>query len=97
MAAKSVKTSINCNPVDNCWITLVLDKRTNKQTDEYPMAVCFTIERKRYYHKLPGMAYQKEFTTFKELWNSIFQSKKNKAAEAVDEQEEEKVLQLELS
>lgn len=60
MATKSVKTSINCNPVDNCWITLVLDKRTNKQTDEYPMAVCFTIERKRYYHKLPGMAYQKE-------------------------------------
>ncbi len=48
MATKSVKTSINCNPVDNCWITLVLDKRTNKQTDEYPMAVCFTIERKRY-------------------------------------------------
>ena len=39
-----------------------------------------------------GMAYQKEFTTFKELWNSIFQSKKKKAAEAVDEQEEEKVI-----
>ena len=38
------------------------------------------------------MAYQKEFTTFKELWNSIFQSKKKKAAEAVDEQEEEKVI-----
>ena len=60
MATKSVKTSINCNPVDNCWITLVLDKRTNKMTDEYPMCICFTIERKRYYHKVPGMDYQKE-------------------------------------
>ena len=60
MATKNQKTSINCNPVDNCWITLVLDKRTNKKTDEYPMCVCFTIERKRYYHKVPGMKYQKE-------------------------------------
>ena len=60
MATKNLKTSINCNPVDNCWITLVLDKRTNKQTDEYPMAVCFTIERKRYYHKLSNIPYQKE-------------------------------------
>ena len=57
---KASKTSINCNPVDNCWITLVLDKRTNKATDEYPMAICFTIERKRYYHKLASMEYQKE-------------------------------------
>ena len=57
---KAAKTSINCNPVDNCWLTLVLDKRTNKATDEYPMAVCFTIERKRYYYKLPGVKYQKE-------------------------------------
>ena len=60
MATKNQKTSINCNPVDNCWITLVLDKRTNKTTDEYPMCICFTIERKRYYHKVPGMKYQKE-------------------------------------
>jgi site-specific recombinase XerD len=57
---KALKTSINCNPVENCWITLVLDKRTNKVTEEYPMAVCFTIERKRYYLKLTNMPYQKE-------------------------------------
>lgn len=60
MARKSLKTSINCNPVDNCWIKLVLDKRTNKATDEYPVAICFTIERKRYYFKLASIAYQKE-------------------------------------
>lgn len=60
MAKKSIKTSINCNPVDNCWIKLVLDKRTNKATDEYPVAICFTIERKRYYFKLTSIAYQKE-------------------------------------
>ena len=57
---KALKTSINCNPVDNCWIKLVLDKRTNKVTEEYPMAICFTIERKRLYFKLASMAYQKE-------------------------------------
>ena len=38
-----------------------------------------------------GMAYQKEFNTFKELWNSIFHSKK-KAEEIVDEQEDNKVI-----
>ncbi len=54
------KTSINCNRVDNCSLTLVLDKRTNKVTDEFPMAVCFTIARSRYYHKLVDMPYQKE-------------------------------------
>ena len=39
-----------------------------------------------------GMAYQKEFNTFKELWNSIFQSKKKKAEEIMDEQEDNKVI-----
>ena len=39
-----------------------------------------------------GMAYQKEFNTFKELWNSIFHSKKKKAEEIVDEQEDNKVI-----
>jgi len=57
---KALKTSINCNPVDNCWIKLVLDKRTNKVTEEYPMAICFTIDRKRLYFKLASMPYQKE-------------------------------------
>jgi len=57
---KALKTSINCNPVDNCWIKLVLDKRTNKVTEEYPVAICFTIERKRLYFKLASIPYQKE-------------------------------------
>lgn len=57
---KTVKTSINCNRVGNCSLTLVLDKRTNKETMEYPMAICFTIERKRYYHKLTDMPFQTE-------------------------------------
>lgn len=57
---KTVKTSINCNRVGNCSLTLVLDKRTNKETMEYPMAICFTIERKRYYHKLTDMPFQPE-------------------------------------
>ena len=57
---KTSKTSINCNRVGNCSLTLVLDKRTNKETMEYPMAICFTIERKRYYHKLTDMPFQTE-------------------------------------
>ena len=57
---KTYKTSINCNRVGACSITLVLDKRTNKETDEYPMAVCFTINRKRYYYKLVDMPFQTE-------------------------------------
>lgn len=57
---KNYKTSINCNRVGVCSITLVLDKRTNKETAEYPMAVCFTINRKRYYYKLTDMPFQTE-------------------------------------
>lgn len=57
---KTQKTSINSHRVENCSLTLVLDKRTNKNTEEYPMAICFTIDRKRYYHKLTNLPYQKE-------------------------------------
>ena len=38
-----------------------------------------------------GMAYQKEFNTFRELWNSIFHRKK-KADEVIEEQEDNKVI-----
>lgn len=56
----SRKTSINCNRVDNCSLTMVLDKRTNKNTDEYPVCICFTINRKRYYHKVAELGYMNE-------------------------------------
>lgn len=47
-------TSIATHRMGNCTITLVLDKRTNKKTDEYPLSVCFNMvengKQKRYYH-----------------------------------------------
>ncbi len=57
---KDLKTSIKCSKVDNCSLTLVLDKRTNKATDVYPLAICFQISAKRYYYKLKDMDYQSE-------------------------------------
>lgn len=57
---KTEKTSIKCGKVDNCSLTLVLDKRTNKSTDVYPLAICFQIAAKRYYYKLKDMDYQSE-------------------------------------
>ena len=57
---KDLKTSIKCSKVDNCSLTLVLDKRTNKATDVYPLAICFQILAKRYYYKLKDMDYQSE-------------------------------------
>ena len=57
---KDLKTSIKCSKVDNCSLTLVLDKRTNKVTDVYPLAICFQIAAKRYYYKLKDMDYQSE-------------------------------------
>ena len=57
---KDLKTSIKCSKVDNCSLTLVLDKRTNKATDVYPLAICFQIAAKRYYYKLKDMEYQSE-------------------------------------
>lgn len=57
---KAEKTSIKCGKVDNCSLTLVLDKRTNKSTDVYPLAICFQIAAKRYYYKLKDMDYQSE-------------------------------------
>ena len=57
---KDLKTSIKCSKVDNCSLTLVLDKRTNKVTDVYPLAICFQISAKRYYYKLKDMDYQSE-------------------------------------
>ena len=60
MIMKDLKTSIKCSKVDNCSLTLVLDKRTNKATDVYPLAICFQIAAKRYYYKLKDMDYQSE-------------------------------------
>lgn len=57
---KTLKTSIKCSKVGNCSLTLVLDKRTNKQTDVYPLAICFQIDAKRYYYKLSDLEYQSE-------------------------------------
>ena len=60
MIMKDLKTSIKCSKVDNCSLTLVLDKRTNKATDVYPLAICFQIAAKRYYYKLKDVDYQSE-------------------------------------
>ena len=60
MIMKDLKTSIKCSKVDNCSLTLVLDKRTNKATDVYPLAICFQISAKRYYYKLKDVDYQSE-------------------------------------
>lgn len=91
------KTSINCNKVGNCSLTLVLDKRTNKVTSEYQMAVCFTIDRKRYYHKLVDMPYQTE-----RFFNSVCSVSSSRSAlmdtykewQAVLEEYREKVVKL---
>ena len=44
------------NRVGNCSITLCLDKRSNKKSQEYPLSVCFCIfeegKTRRYYHHL---------------------------------------------
>ena len=51
MARKT--TSIATHRVDNCTITLVLDKRSNKTTKEYPLSVCFnTFEDGKHMMKL---------------------------------------------
>ena len=57
---KVVKTSIKCNRAGDCSIKLVQDKRTNKKTQEYPVTICFTMDRKRFYYNLPEIGYQTE-------------------------------------
>ena len=57
---KASKTSLNCNKIGNLSMTLVLDKRTNKNTEKYPMAICFNIDRTRWYYKLVDMPFQTE-------------------------------------
>lgn len=60
------KTSIATHRVDNCTITLVLDKRTRKTTKEYPLSICFNIfedgKQKRYYHHLGEYLTEKYFS-----------------------------------
>ena len=45
---------ISTNKVANCTLSLKPDPRTNKVTNEYPLAVCFNLveegKQKRYYH-----------------------------------------------
>lgn len=59
------KTSIAIHRVENCTITLVLDKRSKKNTKEYPLSICFNIweddKQKRYYHHLGELLTEKYF------------------------------------
>ena len=60
------KTSIATHKVGNCTITLVLDKRTNKNTKDYPLSICFNLwedeKQKRYYHHLGEFLTEKYFS-----------------------------------
>lgn len=60
MKTKEIQKSIKCDRVGNCSIKIVLDKRTNKDTDTFPVCVCFTINRQRYYHRLLDIPAQTE-------------------------------------
>lgn len=64
MARKT--TSIATHKVGNCTITLVLDKRTNKKTKDYPLSICFNLwedgKQKRYYHHLGEFITEKYFS-----------------------------------
>ena len=60
------KTSIATHKVGTCSITLVLDKRTKKNTKEYPLSLCFNVwedgKQKRYYHHLGEYLTEKYFS-----------------------------------
>lgn len=60
------KTSLATHRVENCTITLVLDKRTRKETKEYPLSLCFNVwedgKQKRYYHHLGEYLTEKYFS-----------------------------------
>lgn len=60
------KTSLATHRVDDCTITLVLDKRTRKETKEYPLSLCFNVwedgKQKRYYHHLGEYLTEKYFS-----------------------------------
>ena len=79
---KDLKTSIKCSKVDNCSLTLVLDKRTNKATDVYPLAICFQIAAKRYYYKLKDMEYQSE-KYFNDVCKTSFKSSSNNTRKVI--------------
>ena len=60
-------TSLAIHRIENCTITLVLDKRTNKKTNEYPLSVCFNIfangkQKRYYYHILDTFCTEKHFS-----------------------------------
>lgn len=56
--------NISTNRVQNCTLSIRLDKRTNKQTDEYPLTVCFNVNedghQKRLYVNL-GEYYTEDY------------------------------------
>lgn len=57
--------SLTTNRVRNCSLSLVLDTRTNKNTEVFPLSVYFHVrengERKRYYHHLGEFYTEKYF------------------------------------
>ena len=63
MAKKT--TSLATNRVGSCSITLLLDKRSKRKSEEYPLSICFNLfeegKEKRYYYHLNDYFTEKYF------------------------------------
>lgn len=57
--------NISSNKISNCFISITLDKRSNRKSDEYPLSVCFNLrennKQKRYYHHVDEYYTEKYF------------------------------------
>ena len=62
---KFAKMNISSNKIGNCFISITLDKRSNRKSDEYPLSVCFNLrennKQKRYYHHIGEYYTEKYF------------------------------------
>ena len=62
---KFAKMNISSNKISNCYISITLDKRSNRKSDEYPLSVCFNLrennKQKRYYHHIDEYYTEKYF------------------------------------
>ena len=55
------QTSLSCSKVENCSLLFSLDRRYKNKRGEYPIVITFTVDYKRYYHRIGEFISEKDF------------------------------------
>lgn len=94
------QTSLSCSKVENCSLLFSLDRRYKNKRGEYPIVITFTVDYKRYYHRIGEFISEKDFLEVcnitssknglmkkKKEWEAILEGYRTRLAKVAEKQQ----------